>query len=317
MQQTRRYSIDLIIFLTAVIAIVLGCSPYRKLTETNYRCRFTPPGTIQIFDNLYCDEMEISNLAWLEYMFWTYKIFGENSIEYTATFPDESVWEDFTCLYRFAQEYYLRAVWYQNHPLVGITQQQAMDYSKWRSDRVFESLLISLGKIDWDSAQNRENYFSIERYFNGMFNNVVPCEKIKYYPNYRLPTLAERTEILKYSDYSDSIACAYYAKMYNRKYGIDCKSAFPIFRSDIIPCVKDTFNIDKYEAPTVPVLYYWGPFYNLRGNVNEWIAEKNIAVGGSWHDKREDILQTDTVVTLKQNAWTGFRNVCEWKEWGK
>ena len=311
MQQTRRYSISLIVFITMATAVISGCSPYRKLTETNYRSHFTLPGTIQIFDNLYCDEMEISNLSWLEYMFWTYKIFGENSIEYTSTFPDESVWKDFTCLESFAQ-YYFRGLMYRDYPLVGITQQQAIDYSKWRSDRVFESLLISLGKIDWDSTQNRENYFTIERYFNGTFNNVVPCEKIKYYPNYRLPTLAERISILNLSDtiYRECFAGC------KKKYCKDSKADFPKFHSDIIPCVNDTFND---SPPTVPVWYYnvCCSFYNLRGNVSEWTAEENIAVGGSWHDKRDDILQTDTVVVLKQNAWTGFRNVCEWKEWGK
>ncbi|MBK8347024.1 MAG: hypothetical protein IPL08_05145 [Saprospiraceae bacterium] len=53
----------------------------------------------------------------------------------------------------------------------------------------------------------------------------------------------------------------------------------------------------------------------MRGNVSEWSSEENITFGGGWLDKREKILTTDTFHVDKQNSWTGFRNVCEWKQW--
>ena len=92
-----------------------------------------------------------------------------------------------------------------------------------------------------------------------------------------------------------------------------------MFRSDINPCANDTIPIG---APTENV--YVGckskndsVIYNLRGNVGEWTSAKDISIGGGWIDKRETILTQDTFHIKKENAWTGFRNVCEWKRWDK
>lgn len=57
------------------------------------------------------------------------------------------------------------------------------------------------------------------------------------------------------------------------------------------------------------------PIYNLRGNAGEWTSEKNISSGGSWADKKQVIMLTDTFRIEMVNAGTGFRNVFEWKEW--
>ena len=78
-------------------------------------------------------------------MSWTERVFGKTSEEFKSTLPDTSVWKmkNYTCLTMSVLEnYYLRHPMYRNYPLVGISQKQAIAFSKWRSDRVFEYILI-------------------------------------------------------------------------------------------------------------------------------------------------------------------------------
>ena len=54
----------------ATIALAMLCLSFTKEKP------FIPPGTIQINDTLFADETEITNIAWLEYEFWTASIYG-------------------------------------------------------------------------------------------------------------------------------------------------------------------------------------------------------------------------------------------------
>ena len=297
-----------------MLATILSCSVPEKLTDSNYHLIKTPPNGVRVADNFFCDKTEMTNIDWLEYMFWTKRIFGGNSPEYLATFPDTLVWrENYSCLASLTENY-LKQPGYMYFPVVGVTQLQAINYSKWRSDRVFEKLLIDMDKIEVDSTQNKDSYFTIEKYFKGTFGKIIPGVKLTHYPNFRLPSLVERTIILQYADSVDHI----YFKNCESKYCKDCKTNFPMFNSDVVPCLKDSLRIE----PTISVNDNYAakkgdPIFNLRGNVSEWSSEVNITLGGGWFDKRANILQADTFHTDKQNAWTGFRNVCEWKLWNE
>jgi hypothetical protein len=55
--------------------------------------------------------------------------------------------------------------------------------------------------------------------------------------------------------------------------------------------------------------------HESRGNIAEWGAETNITYGGGWSHNVSYIMSKDTVSVTSPNAWTGFRNVCEWKKW--
>ena len=56
---------------------------------------------------------------------------------------------------------------YNDYPVIGVSYEQAIDYAKWRSDRVFEQVLLQKEVIDYNTTQNLDNYFSIEKYYNG------------------------------------------------------------------------------------------------------------------------------------------------------
>jgi hypothetical protein len=136
------------IILSILTVLILSCSISEKLTDSNYHLVKTPPSGVKVADNFFCDRAEMDNIGWREYIFWTKRTFGDNSPEYFATLPDTLVWrENYSCLESFV-DYYLKHPAYTWFPVVGVTQQQAIDYSKWRSDRWFEKLLIDMNKIE-------------------------------------------------------------------------------------------------------------------------------------------------------------------------
>jgi hypothetical protein len=298
--------------LMAMSFVSFSCSTSTEITSTNYHITKTPPGVVKISGNFFCDQKEICNVDWREYMSWVKRVFGVHSIAYTATLPDTVVWaKTFSCLASY-EDNYLRKPEFDYFPVVGITQQQARNFSKWRADRVFEKLLVDLNKIKYDPAQNSKTYFSIEKYFNGTYRNTKPNKKITYFPEYRLPSLSERKQIVQYADTVDSM----YFDTCTSEYCLVNRKNFPLFWSDVRPCINDSIEIKPTVDARIPFSATTGhPIYNFRGHVGEWAAETGVTFGGSWFNSRQAILQSDTFHVDRQNCWTGFRNVCEWKPW--
>ncbi len=119
------------------------------------------------------------------------KIFGFNSEEYLATIPDSIVWSKHYPASSNFTEFYLSNQTYKDLPIVGISQQQATDFCKWRSDRFFELLLIKNSVIQQNFNQNADDYFSISNYFKGNYNNTTPDVNHLLYPEFRLPSKDE------------------------------------------------------------------------------------------------------------------------------
>lgn len=251
-----------------------------------------PAGTVRIAENLYYDDLEVGNLEWRAYMYWSKTVFGENSEEYRASLPDTTVWTkiDTASSWKNYVEWYLRHPAYDFYPLVGVSQQQAEHYTKWRADRVFEKILIDNGVIEWYHPQSREDYFSIERYFAGKYHNMKPDSNFRNYPDYRLPSLLEWKQARYYEDSIEHI--------------------YRIPKHWLEPFAQDITR--PIQADSVPRRGF--PIYNLNASVSEWLSEKDVCAGLSWADKPELLMPKDTFQLQGPSARTGFRNVCEWKE---
>jgi formylglycine-generating enzyme required for sulfatase activity len=159
----------LLISLLAVFVIMISANSFQTKKE---RPDIDFPGTVFIKDSLYFDKNEITNNDWREYMFWTMRVKGENSLEYKSTLPDTTVWDGRD--YSF-QEIYLRHSAFDSYPVVGIRYDQAVNYCKWRTERVKEMFEIKKAK--------------------------KPKMQIPNF-RYRLPTKAE-WELVAKADYSD------------------------------------------------------------------------------------------------------------------
>ena len=125
------------LFLTALI---IGCSAMAFAK--------TPPGTVKIGENLYFDKTPVSIIAWQEYVFWTAKEYGKNSVEYASALPDSTI---FRATYGFAFDKYQRDK--EKCPIVGVTAEQRAAYCEWRTKIVRQT---QRGNVVYTPATDEE-----------------------------------------------------------------------------------------------------------------------------------------------------------------
>ncbi len=159
--------------------------------------------------SFYMDQTEISNLHYLEYLYWLDRVFGADYPEVIKkSLPDTLVWRSELSYNEPYVEYYLRHPAYRDYPVVGVNWLQANEYCKWRTDRVNEKLLIDRGILDLNPNQINEDNFNTKSYLIGQYEGMVKKNlpdlnpsgtgerKVRFedgivQPDYRLPTEAE------------------------------------------------------------------------------------------------------------------------------
>lgn len=157
--------------------------------------------------SFYMDETEITNTDYREYLFWLDRVFGETYPEVSLrALPDTLVWREELSYNEPLVETYLRHPAFDDYPVVGVSWNQAVDYCKWRTDRVNESILIKKGVLNPNPDQKNEDNFVTESYLVGKYEGSVrknlPDQRTGgerrvrledgiVLPEYRLPTEAE------------------------------------------------------------------------------------------------------------------------------
>lgn len=154
--------------------------------------------------SFYIDETEVTNLDYLEYLYWTSRIFGADHPEvYQSALPDTLVWRDKLAYNEPLVNSYLRHPAYQDYPVVGVSWVQATEYCKWRTDRVNELLLIKSEALTWNNDQKNADNFNTDAYLAGQYGVTVAdstgataTPRVSFedgvlLPGYRLPTEAE------------------------------------------------------------------------------------------------------------------------------
>ncbi|MCB9365496.1 MAG: SUMF1/EgtB/PvdO family nonheme iron enzyme [Flavobacteriales bacterium] len=241
----------------------------------------SPPGTVRINNNIYMDETEVTNFNWQEYVMWVEKKFGKTSKEYKNALPDTTVWNNKESFSEPYMKYYYNHPAYKDYPVVGISYEQAVNFCKWRTDRVKELFKI----------------------------NALSDKKSVYPTNfeYRLPTKEEweKTANIGYSEKTQQLLNSKYKGqlLANLKRNMD---------DNVVIAGTPSSNADI----TAPVKSYWSNAvgcYNLIGNVAEMTNIKGIAKGGSWISDPNQIDIEKEITYTKPAAWLGFRCVVEIK----
>ncbi|MCW8939856.1 MAG: SUMF1/EgtB/PvdO family nonheme iron enzyme, partial [Flavobacteriales bacterium] len=125
------------------------------------------PRTVSI-SSFYMDETEVSNFAYLEYLYWLDRVFSLDYPEvYKKAVPDTLVWRSKLAYNEPYVEYYLRHPSYRDYPVVGVNWLQANDFCAWRTDRVNEIILIREGLFEHYPNQINEDNFNTEAYMLG------------------------------------------------------------------------------------------------------------------------------------------------------
>jgi hypothetical protein len=248
----------------------------------------TPPNTICVSENFYVDRTEVSNLFWYEYTSYLSTVFGNDSEQLKAALPDTAAWLAKRDGYYkpFAQHYFQHQA-YREYPVVSITQDQALLYCKWRSDRAFEILLIKAGIIEHNSNQ----VFTTEKFFGEEIPRISD-KKLDYYPVFDLPTVEEWNAFYSYN-------AELRAKSKSRK---SSESTFPI---------ADEGTMSLSPVSNSEIRRSKNLILQLEGNVSEWLKNSNTAAGGNWYTGQSSRFTTQE----SADAATGFRCVARWVKW--
>ncbi len=332
-----KISLNIILLILAVLLSCKTTQPSHELKLSEY---LIPPGTVKIADNSYIDETEISNFSYLEFIWWTSRVYGKTEMQ--SILPDTLCWmrlPEVKCpICRV--DYYLRHPAYRDHPLVGVSYEQALKFSKWRSDRVMEFILISRGLIPHIPNPQNDSIFSIEAYFTGKYF-IKPNPYIQYYPEYSLPDSMTYMKSLKFADSLNQITIQHRGNKGcdSRHSLLKVKEITEIRCLETIPERNDTL---PYGVEPTKIVYCKNCkrslMTDLLGNVREMTKVKGVTFGGSYYDSCKvvntkyfyriahepgtytDHLHKTTYFNdenREANSYTGFRNVCTWKKWSE
>ncbi|MFC6876506.1 gliding motility lipoprotein GldJ [Flavobacterium myungsuense] len=139
----------------------------------------------QHVQSFYMDETEVTNVMYMEYLDWLKRVFPPEQENYKNIYegasPDTLVWRNRLGYNETMTNNYLRHPAYANYPVVGVNWIQAVEFSKWRTDRVNESTLETQGYLKKDAKVldvKAEAVFSTETYLNAPTKAFGGDEKI-------------------------------------------------------------------------------------------------------------------------------------------
>src|SRR5690554_815649 len=253
--------------------------------------------------SFYMDETEVTNIYWLEYLYWLRNVYGADYPEiYNKALPDTLVWRSKLAYNEPYVEYYLRHPAYNDYPVVGVNWLQANDYCAWRSDRVNEAILIREGLFEQFPDQLNADHFETDAYLAGQYDlgkrveglpDLDPNKEFRnvrmedgiLLPRYRLPTEAE-WEFAAYGligNTFEELVTERRVYPWSGHYvrdGDNNSSFYGEFVANFVRGRGDYMGVagslnDNADV-TAPV-YAYAPndygLYNMAGNVSEWVMD--------------------------------------------
>ena len=238
--------------------------------------KIIPPGTVQITENFFADETEVSNLSWLEYEYWTKVKYGYHSPQHVETLPDTLVWRNAESFNEPYVVHYYRHTAYKNFPVVGVSYEQVLAFCKWRTECVKEFYALA--------------------------------HKKEYQIEYTLPSKTEWELI----SMSSSSILQNKGRDEKGRATLNCARE----KSDTLLIDNRPKHGKYPDRTTPVYSYWPNRFglFNSLGNVAEMVLEKGISKGGGWRQSLEECRVGKDIQYSKTESWLGFRCVCKVKQ---
>jgi len=277
----------------------------------------TPPGCVKVNDTLFMDETEVQNAIWQNYLFYLKR----DSIEldhdpYTMALPDTSVWineigEQFG--QQFAK-YYHQSPETENHPVVGVTYEQALAFCKWRSAMDTQLFNYQYKLNDEELTDYRSVWVE--------FHYRLPSEE-----EWEMACVSNNYSKAGYYGFSNTygefprtknIKNAIDTNVRSRSLNKDIQNFYSLYPHLLLSNVKPEITpyfIQKRKIPRFTEdVYYYPPnelgLYGMTGNVAEMVQGKGKTKGGCWADPLSRCKYNLTGYFNKASTKVGFRSSC-------
>jgi gliding motility-associated lipoprotein GldJ len=270
----------------------------------------------QHVQSFYMDETEVTNLMYLEYLDYLKRVYPPEDPSYKNIYlgalPDTLVWRNRLGYAEMMTQNYLRHPGYAEYPVVGVSWIQAVEYAKWRTDRVNELFLEESGYIKRGAKTTdvtADANFSTDTYINAPsqtyggdtsitqggkrrvqtdangdpINVYAKIESGIITPDYRLPTEAEweyaalgMSELRSYNVYRGRKKYPWdgqYTRSGKRKWRGDQLANFKQGKGDYGGIAG--WSDDGADITAKVKSYEPNAYglYDMAGNVAEWVAD--------------------------------------------
>ncbi|MBC7390471.1 MAG: SUMF1/EgtB/PvdO family nonheme iron enzyme [Opitutaceae bacterium] len=258
------------------------------------------PGTVWVSDNKLLDEVEVSNLDWMEFVSSTRLIQS-----------DEQAQKMMPNLKTLPVENYYRSPFYRYFPVVGITYEQVLEYCRWRTEVVNKKFVEDQrsGKLKTSKKVRLIYRLPSEKEWETYAACGINLKKYPLgfkYPFAEIEVNPKAGKYLKFAGQLEQVEDKIKEdiKVYNKSH-----PKVPLFRVKY----SDLPYFLQAKSPSyifnLPINNYG--LYNMIGNVSEMVMEKGISKGGSYNTSLENCAIQNKIPYSGASNEIGFRALCE------
>ncbi len=295
---------------------------YAQLDHANPNSK--TEGKIVSTNSFYASPVEVTNGMYLEFV---RSMIADGKRLMYEFMPDTLVWRDPFFFNEPYVEYYLRHPAYRDYPVVGLTLKKCEMYCDWLTlqynsleKRAHKKVKFRLPtSVEWYRMASSNSYADIKPKKSDTIQSSVITMPMLFPWGGPFLENAEGQKLAKYTS-------IYEAELVKNSDTLIDESSQKYITATYSTCRGGEYSVremgiaghlNELSDITAPVKSYWATgtgFYNLAGNVEEFVAEYGISKGGSWQDVafylRNDVYETYDA-TNEASSSRGFRFVMD------